>query len=360
MTGSPMPSRSSLVHECVRVMNLRIAGGEWERVLPGERRLAEMLQVGRDTIRLALKQLEREGVLAPADAGNRRRILTGSDVSSAGEPKALKIGLLSHRKLEQLPQPMLLEIDRLRDALAAKGGALEVYAPSWYEQRNPAKRLAALIAEEHCSAWILLRSSAAVQEWFMEKRIPALVRGYPHPGIDLPHLDIDWYATARHAAGQLWRMGHRRILVPRPPASLKGVDAAVSGVQDLGEPEVEISVVVEDGTTDGLGRVLSRALQLENPATAMIAIRSRQAATALTWLASHGIRVPRNFSLISLAWEPFLDHLVPELSSYRVDPDAVAKLVVRRMERLAVGDPNPGGNAWITPRMVKGASVAKL
>jgi hypothetical protein len=60
-----------------------------------------------------------------------------------------------------------------------------------------------------------------------------------------------------------------------------------------------------------------------------------------------------------LAWEPFLDHLVPEITGYRVDPDAVAKMVVRRLERIAEGDLNPGGAGWITPEVVKGGSVER-
>lgn len=145
-----------------------------------------------------------------------------------------------------------------------------------------------------------------------------------------------------------------------PAEPLKGVEAAVRGVMELGEPGFEAMVLVEDGTTAGVARVLERALRLQQAPTAVVATRPRQAATALTWLASHGIRVPQHLSLITLAWEPFLDHLVPDISGYRVDPDAVTKLVVRRMERLAAGDPNPGGNVWITPEPVKGASVAKV
>jgi DNA-binding LacI/PurR family transcriptional regulator len=358
MPGPPMPSRGNLVVECARVIRLRISSGEWRQALPGERRLATTLQVGRDTIRLALQQLERDGVLSSAEPGVRRGILNAEPPQAIG--RALKIGLLAHRRLEQLPQPMLLEIDRIRDALADKGGSLEVFAPSWYQQHNPAKRLQALVSEENCSAWMLLRSSAAVQSWFMHRNIPGLIRGYPHPGIEMPHLDVDWHATARHAAGQLWRMGHRRVVVLSPAQPLKGVEAAVRGVLELGEPGFEAAVLVEDGTTAGIGRVLERALRLQNPPTAVVATRPRQAATALTWLASHGIRVPQHISLITLAWEPFLNHLVPDISGYRVDPDAVAKLVVRRMERLVAGGPHPAGSTWITPEPVKGASVAKL
>ncbi|MCW1925771.1 substrate-binding domain-containing protein [Luteolibacter arcticus] len=360
MTGAPMPSRGNLVAECVRVMHLRIASGEWPKLLPGERRLAETLQVGRDTIRLALQQLERDGVLAAADAGARRRVIDAGGETVREKTAALRIGLLAHRRLEQLPQPMLLEIDQVREALSSKGGSLEVFAPGWYEQKNPAKRLEDFVEEQRCSAWMLLRSTAAVQGWFMKGRIPALIRGYPHPGIGLPHLDVDWQATAHHAAGHLWRMGHRRVVVLSPADALMGVEAAVRGVMELGEPGFEATVLVENGSPGGVGRVLARALNFKSPPTAIIATRPRQAATALTWLASQGLQVPRHLSLITLGWEPSLDHLVPEITGYRVDPEAVAKLVVRRLERIAAGDPNPGGNAWITPETVKGASVGKV
>lgn len=355
-----MPSRGSLVLDSVRVIQLRIAAGEWGHLLPGERRLASLLKVGRDTVRLALQQLEREGVLAPADVGNRRKILSVPKGVPPEDEKPLKIGFLGHCSLERLPQPTLLEIDRIRDALSSKGGSLEVYAPGWYSQRNPAQRLEILIKEEQCSVWILRRSSEAVQKWFMKNRIPCMIRGYPYPGIDLPHLDTDWHATARHAAAQLWRLGHRRVVVLRPAEALQGVEAAVRGVMELGEPGFEASILVEDGTPLGVSRVLVRALHYKEPPTAIIATRPRQAATALTWLATQGIRVPQHISLITLAWEPFLDHLVPEISGYRADPEAVAKLVVRRMERLAAGDRSPGGNVWITPDSVKGASIGKL
>lgn len=356
MDNAPMPERGNLVVECVRVMKLRISSGEWGHLLPGERRMAEMLQVGRDTVRLSLAQLEREGVLEPADAGMRRKIL--GVVAGRSKPRELRIGMLTHQPLEQLPQPTLLEIDHIRRALAAKGGSLEVHSPAWYEQRNPSARLATLVEEEACSAWILLRSSAAVQGWFSAQELPGLIRGYPHPGVSLPHLDVDWHATARHAAGLLWRMGHRQVVILSPPEKLMGVAAAVQGVMDLREPGFEALELKENGTRDGVSKVLARALRLKQAPTAIITTRPRQAATALTWLASQGIRVPGDLSIITLAWEPFLDHLVPEMTGYRVDREAVAKLMVRRLERLAAGDRHPGGNSWISPELVKGESVA--
>ncbi len=358
MGGQPLPSRGNLVVECARVIRLRLADGEWRGVLPGERRLAELLQVGRDTVRAALLQLEHDQVLNPAEAGSRRSILQAPNAADTSRPRPLRIGMLSPRRLEQLSQPTLFEVDHIRRALAEKGGSLDVFAPAWYEQKDPTKRLAELVEDEPCSAWILFRSSEQIQRWFARSGVPCLIRGYPHPRIDLPHLDVDWEATARHAAGRLWRLGHRRVGILVPDESLGGVAAAVKGATELGEPDFSVFEMPEDGSVDGVIRSLSRAMNLKNPPTALIATRARQVATAMTWLPSQGIQLPSKFSLVSLAYEPFLDHLIPAVSCYRVDPESVSKQAIRRIEMLLTGNANPGGNSWITPEVVKGASAA--
>jgi LacI family transcriptional regulator len=352
-----MPVRSSLVEECVRVIRLRLEAGEWHGGLPGERALAQFLEVGRDTVRLALQRLEHDKVLSPSKAGSKRTILIIPDRSTKGLVKELRIGVLSPRRLEQLPQPTLFEIDHLRRALAEKGGALDLFSPSWFEQKDPTKHLARLVEDEPCSAWVLFRTSEQIQRWFAKSGIPCLVRGYPFSADLLPHLDVDWEATARHASGRLWRHGHRRVGILIPPGLLRGVEAAVQGAAALGEPDFSVIEMPENGTVEGVCRAMTRALQTKNPPTAIIAPRTRQVATALTWLGTQGIRVPADFGIISLGYEPFMDHLVPELSGYRVDPETVSKLVIRRVKMLISGIPGRGSNSWITPEVVKGASI---
>jgi DNA-binding LacI/PurR family transcriptional regulator len=359
MDKARMPARVNLVVECARVIRLRIVEGEWQGILPGERSLAENLEVGRDTVRLALQLLEREKVLSPARAGSKRSIRIPANQHPVSKSVNLRIGILSPRRLEQLSQPMLLEVDHLRRALTGKGDSLELFAPAWYEQKNPAKRLAQLVKDEPCSAWILFRSSAHIQRWFEESEVPCLVRGYPQANIHISHLDVNWEATARHAAGRLWRLGHRRVGILIPTEMLGGVQAAVKGATELGEPDFSVVEIPENGTVEGGILALSRAFALKNPPTALIATRPRQVATAMTWLASKGIRIPTQISLISIAHEPFLDYLVPAISGYRVDPETVSKQVIRRIGSLVAGDPGRGGHSWITPEVVKGASISK-
>lgn len=358
MQNTPMPVRGNLVEECVRVIRLRLEEGEWKAGLPGERSFAQILGVGRDTVRLALQRLEYDHVVGPASAGSKRAVLITPEVSTERRVKALRIGVLSPRRLEQLPQPTLFEVDHLRRALAEKGGSLDLFSPSWFERKDPTQNLARLVMEEPCSAWVLFRTSEQIQRWFSKSGIPCLVRGYPYTADLLPHLDVDWEVTARHASGRLWRHGHRRVGILIPPGHLRGLEAAVKGATSLGEPNFSVIEMPENGTSTGVGRALSKALNLTNPPTAIIAPRARQGATALTWLGTQGIRVPTDFGIISLAHDPFLDHLLPDLSGYKVNPEVVSKLVIHRVKQLISGMPGRGSNSWITPDVVKGASIA--
>jgi LacI family transcriptional regulator len=357
MQNSPIPVRGSLVEECVRVIRLRLEAGEWRGGFPGERTLAKKLEVGRDTIRLALERLEQDRVLGPALAGRKRKVLRTGNIGTGKPAKALRIGVLSSRPLEQLPQPTLFEIDHLRRSLGQDGGSLDVFAPAWFEQANPTRNLAKLVEEEPCNAWVLFRTGEKIQQWFAKSGIPCLVRGYPFSDDLLPHLDVDWEATARHAAGRLWRHGHRRVGILIPPDRLRGVEAAIKGATSLGEPDFSVVEMQENGTVEDIGRVLARALQMKNPPRAVITIRTRQVATVLTWLGSRGIKVPSQFGLISLAHEPYMDYLVPEVSGYRLDPEAVSKQLIRLVKILISGNIGAGRNPWIMPMVGKGASI---
>lgn len=355
-----MPVRSSLVEECARVIQLRLMAGEWSGGLPGERTLAQILEVGRDTVRLALQSLENDKVLNPSKAGSKRTVLALPDRPIRSREKELRIGVLSPRRLEQLPQPTLFELDHLRRSLADIGGSLDLFSPGWFEQKDPTKHLSQLVEAQPCSAWVLFRTSKQIQRWFAKSGLPCLVRGYPFTDGLLPHLDVDWEATARHAAGRLWRHGHRRVGILIPPGHLRGVEAAAKGAGTLGEPEFHVIEISENGTVEGVCRALARALQMNNPPTAIITPRSRQVATALTWLGTQRIRVPEDFGIISLAHEPFMDYFMPELSGYRVNPETVSKLVIRRVKMLISGVPGRSSNSWITPEVVKGASISAV
>lgn len=360
MPAEPLiPRRSSLLNDCIRVLRARIEAGEWVHTLPGERRLAEILNVGRDTIRLTLAELAAQGVIEAGAVGRQRRILAQPKPAPTPEADAWHIGFLAPVKLERLPQSTLTEVDQIRTILAQRGAFLDLHAPPWYDSPNPVKRLEAMIKSEPCNAWILYRSSRQIQEFFQSSRIPCVIRGYPHPGIELPYLDYDWMATGRHAVGELWRKGHRHIAILVPLDGMRGNTAAIQGAESFTGGDVKLTQIPENGTSAGLIQAVSPVLSQADPPTAFITIRPRQAVTLLTWLGSRSLRVPRDFSLISLATEPVFDHIVPAITTYRIEAAVFARRVAKLLELLVEGSATSHSGLLLMPDLVAGASIAQ-
>lgn len=341
-------------------MRARLQHGEWADFLPGERVLAELLQVGRDTIRLTLAELTAEGWIAPASGGKRRAILRRKASKRQQLPSRWRIGMLSPYQLERMSQTMLSEVDHVRSLIAQRGGFLELHVPSWYDSQNPERRLQKLIEENSYDAWILHRSSARIQQYFQQSRTPCLLRGHPHSGVDLPHIDYDWCAIARHAMGELWRKGHRVVGILLPDDRLRGNMAALEGARSFEENGVFLREIWENGTTDGLLQAVQSAVAKSPSPTAFIALRPRQVLSLISWLGSCGHPVPQHFSLISLAEEPFFEFIVPKVSTYHIEPSSFARKVVRHLELLVEGQIGDHGSFLLMPDFLAGGSVGKI
>lgn len=355
-----LPSRRSLLQECLRVMRLRLQQGEWTDFLPGERVLAELLQVGRDTIRLTLAELTREGWISSASGGKRRQIIRRKTSKRTEPTTQWRIGMLSPYQLERMSQTMLSEVDHVRSLIAQRGGHLDLHVPPWYDSQSPDRRLRKLIEENSYDAWILHRSSSRVQQFFQQSRTPCLLRGYPHVGVDLPHIDFDWRAIARHAMGELWRKGHRSIGILLPDDQLRGNIAALEGARAFDEQGVVLSEIWENGSTSGLLQSVQTAVAKSPSPTAFIALRPRQVVSLITWLGSCGHPVPHHFSLISLAEEPFFEFIVPKVSTYHIEPSSFARKVVRHLELLVDGQIGDHGSLLLMPDFIAGTSVGKI
>src|ERR1700761_8420128 len=85
-----LPRRVSLVTETAATIKEWIGSGILSEMLPGEMQLKSRLGVGRDTLRLALRALEREGWVAPGNQGQQRRVLRQGEAA----PKPVVTGKL--------------------------------------------------------------------------------------------------------------------------------------------------------------------------------------------------------------------------------------------------------------------------
>jgi LacI family transcriptional regulator len=355
-----LPERTSLTTETVKVLCSMISAGELKQRLPGERDLATRLQIGRDTLRAALVELEKLGWISVGEHGKRRKILKKPKGGGLAK-RTGRIGFLSPKRLQDLTPAMLLEVDHLREILARQDVSLEVHSPSISSLQRPGSRLKDLVGSVECDAWILHQATEQVQSWFQKQKTPCLIRGHPHAGVDLPCLDIDWQATGYHAGALLTRNGHRSLGLMMPDTQLQGLFASQKGLEmalnKTPEPTT-LHTITEHRTINDVALALHRAFQGEHPPTAIVATRSRQVLTLISWLASHRLNIPHNLSLVSLTYDNVLDALVPRVSYYHLDPSTMARNMARKLD--SVMNRSDSEQKKLIPEFFPGQSVKEL
>ena len=331
------PKRTNLVTETVSTLkewiNTRVLTG----VLPGELQLKQRLGVGRDTLRLALKSLTDEGWLEPAHQGQPRVVKSERLTSAEGlKTELLPVTFLSPNAVEA--RVTLLELEDTQIQLAEQGRKLRFLAPQIFHLKQPESQLERLVQVNPSAAWILFLASEAMQRWFDERGVPALIYGTPFPGVKLPFVVFDWGAAAFHAGIQLVRQGHRVIGIMEYQERFPGVLAEEEGLkQALATVNAEHPLVVlkDDRTPASVAHALEVAFAHKHRPTALVLTYTAQLLTCYSWLVSRGIRVPADVSLVSLVNDSWFEGLYPPVCYYQPDARLTSRRIAERVVELA-------------------------
>ncbi len=352
--------RASVIDQAAQVLREGVDRGDWQDWLPGERRLSDELQVGRNTVRAALQRLAREGCvrIVPGQGSRvaRSTPARGSRVQSV-------VGLLAPEPLDRLRPRQALWIDALRASLAEAGCLLKLFDGPQYFRANPEAALARLVEQEKCGCWVLVRSNRGCQRWFEQHRVPCVIAGSCHEGLRLPFVDLDHRALCRHAANTLLRLGHRRIAfltqVPAAAGDMMSESGFLEGAKLFPAPAE--AVIVHHGTgKQAIVHGVRRLMQRAHPPTALLVNNSYLYLTVFSILAQSGRRIPQDVSLISRDADTFLSHLDPEPACYVEDPHQFARKLARITTRLLQGVPPQPPQVQLIPRLEVGASLARV
>lgn len=358
MSSPPaLPRRLSLVAQTAQCLREQLRAGEWPEHLPGERELGQRLQVSRHTLRAALEQLQREGLVG-VSTRQRRRVLQ-RPAAPVQDRASHVIAALSQRPLLAMSHASMFLVDELRASLARAGFQLDIHVrPSCFAAR-PARALEALVERSPAAAWLVFGSHEPVQRWFLRHRLPSLTIGSSAPGIALPSVDLHYRAACRHAGGVLRRKGHRRIALILPEGAHGGDADSAAGLQEaLAELGAEaLQLLHHNGTPAHLIRVLDRALAQPRPPTAFIVARAVHVLTVLTHLQRRGCRIPQDVAVISRDDEAFLQHTTPVVARYAANPAQFAARVSAAARQLAETGTLPPRALRLMPQWLPGETV---
>ncbi|WP_438479722.1 substrate-binding domain-containing protein [Oleiharenicola lentus] len=363
MNSSPppfdIPKRLSLPAQAAASIRKAISERVWDEYLPGERRLCEMFQISRPTVRTALCQLAKEGLIEIRH-GLRNRLLTAPEHFTP-QPSRLVV-LVTHEPVSHIAQMAYQGIGDMRTHLAEHGFATEVLVCQSRSPLTQQRKLDSFIRENRVFCCVLLSVSRELQQWFARQSLPALVLGSCHPDVVLPSLDVDYRSVCRHAAGIFLQKGHRRIalIVPNSGvagdiASEKGFQEAVAGRGD--RKDAEAIIVRHNGTALNISAKLDALFKSNRPPTALLVAKHRHVFAVIIYLLKRGLSVPDKISLIARDHEYLFETVHPTISHYQFKDDSLGQRLSRLMIKLLNQGSIPAEPNLLFPKFFEGKTV---
>jgi len=350
--------RASLADQAAEALREFIRQGVWSEVLPGQHELARRLSISRPTVRAALARLAEDGYIKIAK-GCRTRLCAEGQVNVSSAPPTVCLIVPSPRESQWFgAHPLLME---MRAQFAVQGIGWEEVFDRTLAGRQPEARLAGIVNGRRHVCWLLIGTSVAIQRWFQQAKVPTLVLGSCHQGVELPSVDVNYYAIGWHAAGCIAKNGHERIALVLPHQPLAGDLACLKGLDEYIQQQkkpVTVVKVAAGPNQNGLLANLERLLKKPEPPTAILCIHVAHVLMVLVYLLRMGLRVPEDISLLCRETQASLDLGLPEVTRYRSPVIKQAHHAVRIAQSLLAGHQVTTVPNLIMPAFLPGETLA--
>lgn len=324
----------SAVAQVAAHLREKLVRKQWTGTMPGVLRLEEELGINRKTVEAALRQLEREGLLAGQGPG-RRRLIARNRGRAATRPMrvAILLGAVSDRKPDYVVE--------IQHALLEAGHAAFYPSKGMHDLGMDVKRVARFVGQTAADAWVVLAGSREVLEWFSAQATPSFALFGHRAGLPIAATGPNKIPAISAATRRLIALGHRRIALlcrklrrlPEPGGSERAflAELAAHGIATgaFNLPDWEETIEGFHGMLDSLFRV--------TPPTALIVDEAPQSFATLQFLARRGIPVPEKVSLICTDPDPVFDWCKPTISHIRWDAGPLVRRIVRWAANVSHG-----------------------
>jgi LacI family transcriptional regulator len=350
-----------LVDHVIDTLRRSIADGRWADALPGELQLCNDLHVSRTTLRKALEQLHREGVLTGAGNGRRHLIAspTGGRKDKASAP--LEVAVLSSSEEHHMVSAGRIALDCLRLDLKAAGYGLQyIHMPRDMKERQTLRALKRVQARTDIAGWVLLGCSEIVQRSFAQSGLPVVIMGPVYPGINLPHVKFANHQVGMHAAGEFLRRKHRSVAFLQPQCWMLSDVEFVDGMRETlaaSQCKVRLRVETHENSSNGIRRLVDRLLASPEPPTAFVISHPLYAFALVSSLMIRGLRIPEEVAIVSRMNDTLLALAVPKLSCYHYDGAKLGRGVVALLLPLMRKSRRRARSRELLPEQLRGETL---
>jgi DNA-binding LacI/PurR family transcriptional regulator len=357
-----IPRRLSLSAQATDTLRKAIHDETWAEFLPSERRLCEMLQVSRPTIRTALHNLAKEGLIS-IQQGKRNKLLVPSPRAEAMQSRL--VGLVTMEPVAAMSQAAYQNISEMRAQLAGHGFVTEFFVCQVSSALSQRRKLEEFIKRNRMLCCVLLSVSVELQRWFAERSFPALVLGSCHQAIQLPSLDTDYRSVCRHAAGIFLSRGHRRVALVVPNAGVAGDIASEEGFREAFEHRhtqdgARAIIIRHNGSAQSISNKLDMLFNSTDSPTALLVAKPQHVFIVVIYLLRRGLAVPDKVSLIARDHDHIFEAVSPTITHYMFESNAFENKLIRMILQLASQHHLPPEANLLFPKFFPGGTVKQL
>lgn len=328
---------SSITEQVTDLLRTGIHNGRWQQAMPGRTRLALELQVSHKTIERALCNLETEGLILGQGKGRKRLIVEAPEnVARQG----LRIAFLKDSALPYEIGDMSYILE-LRHRLEEAGHTIFFSEKSLKELGMDVGRIAAFVTHTEADAWIIIAGSHPVLEWFSKYSTPSFALFGRRKGIPIASAGPDKPPVCGSATRHLIALGHQRITMivqkqhrsPKPGGS---AEAFLKEIKTAGISSGTFNLPDWEESKEGFVALLESLFE-HTPPTAIILDEAFQFHAAVYFLATRGIRIPKDVSLVCMDSAPSFAWCEPSVAHIHWDARPVVRRIVRWIDNVARG-----------------------
>lgn len=345
----------SHVEQVTEYLRNEIRRGRWGESMPGGFTLKDQLGTSHSTVELALKQLEKEGLLLAQGTGKRRRIVMPKNVA----PSTLRVAILNYEAEDRKVDYLLDLMHQLRvvghSSFFASKSLIEL-------GMNPTK-VANFVGKNKADAWVVCAGSRPVLEWFSTQPFPVFglfgrVRNLP-----IASSRPQKIPAMREAVQKLISLGHRRIVFltrgeHRKPSIGLQEQEFLNELEANGVPTGPYNLPDWEETRVGFRRAIE-SLFRHTPPTAILMDTSLLMIAALQHFTRLGIQSPRDVSLVCMDPDLASSWCDPVITHISYDSSPWLRHAVRWANNVACGK-DDRSKSYPLAKFVEGGTIGPV